>query len=91
MKRFDNKALRALLSIIVSASVAVPILTLPLGTRDGISPALKVRRAYAATFPEEEIEGEEIIDDGRVVDEDIANGGTISATYTDGYDPSGNS
>ena len=89
MKRFDNKALRALLAIIVSASVAVPILTLPLGTRDGISPALKVRRAYAATFPEEEIEGEEIIDDGRVVDEDIANGGTISATYTDGYDPSG--
>ena len=58
-----------------------------MGTRDGISPALKVRRAYAETFPEEEIEGEEVIDDGRVVDQDIANGGTISATYTDGYAP----
>ncbi|SMC44079.1 SH3 domain-containing protein [Oscillospiraceae bacterium] len=92
MKRFDNKALRALLSIIVSASVAVPILTLPLGTRDGISPALKVRRAYAATFPEEEIEGEEVVPPQEIeVDENIANGGTISATYTDGYDPSGNS
>ena len=92
MKRFDNKALRALLSIIVSASVAVPILTLPLGTRDGISPALKVRRAYAATFPEEEVESEEAVPPQEIeVDENIANGGTISATYTDGYDPSGNS
>ncbi|MCR5530179.1 MAG: C40 family peptidase [Saccharofermentans sp.] len=92
MKRFDNKALRALLSIIVSASVAVPILTLPLGTRDGISPALKVRRAYAATFPEEDVENEEVVPPQEIeVDENIANGGTISATYTDGYDPSGNS
>ena len=73
--------------MLVSASVTVPVLCLPIGTHEGISPALQVRRAYAATFPEEELEELEAPAEEVEVDEYILNGGTIQASYADGYDP----
>ena len=92
MKNNNNRskisAGRALLSVLVSASVTVPIICLPIGTREGTSPALQVRRAYAATFPEEELEEVETPVEDVEVDEYILNGGTISASYNEGYDPS---
>ena len=78
---------RALLSVLVSASVTVPIVCLPIGMREGTSPALQVRRAYAATFPEEETEEIEEPVEEREVDQDILNGGTITASYAEGYEP----
>ena len=91
MKNNNNRtkitAGRALLSVLVSASVTVPVVCLPIGMREGTSPALQVRRAYAATFPEEEIEENEAPVEEREVDQDILNGGTISASYADGYVP----
>ena len=94
-----SKRTKTILSILVGSSVAIPIVCLPLGLRDGSSAALKVRRAYADTFPERE--GEEYyaevqkpeteewaldkIDDDAA--QSILNGGTIKSTYLDGHEP----
>lgn len=80
-----------ILSILVASSVALPIATLPLGIREGQSPAFTLREAYAATFPDEAVEEmpEDQVDySDEEVDQFILNGGTIQATYNEGYGPS---
>jgi len=87
-----SNARKYILSIIVCFSVAFPIVGLPLGVREGTSPSLAVRRAYADTFPEEAVEEEEVIEEEEEVDDEmidfLMNGGTISATYNDDYEES---
>lgn len=107
---FRKNPKQHLLSVIVCFSIAFPIVCLPLGIRKGVSPSIAVRRAYAATIEQEQIEeqnGElvqEWATDGITVPDvgnldsqggttedgliDISNGGTVNATYTDGYEPS---
>ncbi|HAW16099.1 MAG TPA: hypothetical protein DCW41_05285, partial [Clostridiales bacterium] len=86
-----SNARKYILSIITCFSVAFPIVGLPLGVREGTSPALLVRRAYADTYPEEEVEEEPVVEDEEVDTEMIdylMSGGTISATYNEGYQES---
>lgn len=83
----NKKVYKSILSILVSCSVAAPIVCLPIGIHKGTNPSLIVRRAYAATFPEEDeeevFEGEDFSD--VEADEFIMSGGTIQSTYLDGY------
>ncbi|MBR2294620.1 MAG: C40 family peptidase [Clostridiales bacterium] len=71
-----------ILAIIVCFSVAAPIVCLPLGIKT-TDPAITVRKAYAATFPEPEEEEEEVlVEDWALVSEgedliDVSNGGTV--------------
>lgn len=53
---FKKNRSRHLLSILICISVAAPVVCLPLGTGTGVNPRIALRRAYAATFPEEEKE-----------------------------------
>lgn len=93
---FKKNARQYILAIVVCMSVAIPVLCLPMGLRDGVSPALKVRRAYAATFPEEEKTEEELAAEAELAAQEaaaeegliIAGQGTlIQSTYADGYIP----
>ena len=88
MKKNGNRAIRYLLSTIVCASVAFPVLSLPLGMRDTVNPSLMVRTAYAAVNPEltaEEMEAlaaqQYQVDEANV----LGAGMTVQATYTDDY------
>lgn len=93
---FRKNARQYILAIIVCVSVAIPVLCLPVGLRDGVSPSLKVRRAYAATFPEEvkteeEIAAEEAANAAAQAAQEegliMAGQGTlIQASYEDGYE-----
>ena len=86
----ETNSKKSILALIVSVSVALPVLCLPLGLREGLSAALRVRAAYDETYPEEEFEPElpeeevqAILDSG---DYDyLLNGGTISAEYNDAF------
>ena len=92
MKRNKNTK-RYIVAIITCISVAAPIVCLPVGTQDRSSARLTVRKAYAATFPESqekkpEVESVQITPLDGFENIDISNGGTVSATYLDGYEPS---
>lgn len=86
----ETNSKKSILALIVSVSVALPVVCLPLGLREGVSAALRVRAAYDETYPEEEFEPElpeeevqAILDSG---DYDyLLNGGTISAEYNDEF------
>ena len=86
----ETNSKKSILALIVSVSVALPVVCLPLGLREGVSAALRVRAAYDETYPEEEFEPElpeeevqAILDSG---DYDyLLNGGTISAEYNDAF------
>ena len=89
MKKTNNYV-KYLISILVSVIVTPTIVCLPLGLGQGHTPAFTVRKAYAATFPEDlEVEEDEENNDRTIgeVDEFILNGGTIKATYNEGYAP----
>lgn len=91
----SRKIHAGILSIAVSASVAIPLLCLPFGVNQD-SPALVVRTAYADAFPAEDVEEvpEVLIEDWALTDADYSteglidasNGGTISASYLEGYE-----
>lgn len=51
---FKKNPKRHLLSVLICIMVAAPIVCWPLGFGNGVSPRIAVRRAYAATFPEDE-------------------------------------
>ncbi len=87
---FNSK--KSILALIVSVSVALPIVCLPLGLREGLSAALRVRSAYNTAFPpqeevEPELPAEEVAD---IVDSDeyayFLNGGTINSDYNDEFE-----
>jgi len=89
MKEKSNSK-KSIVALVACISVALPLVCFPLGLRDGLEPALKVRSAYDSAFPEEEFEPElpeedvqAILDEG---DYDyFLNGGTISATYNEDF------
>ena len=88
MKHKRIKIIRYLLSTVVCASVAFPVLSLPLGLRDTIDPAHVVRTAYAATFPEMTEEEMAAIQAQQYQynEADVLGAGvTVQATYTDDY------
>ena len=99
MKRHKNKN-KTILSIVVCTSVAAPIVCLPFGIRDGEKPSVVVRRAYAATFPEDEQENPEEME-GVITEDDlleniddeltqtVLSGGLVQSTYFDGFEPAG--
>lgn len=91
MRNFTNKN-KSVLSISVCISVALPIICMPLGVREGDKPAIVVRKAYADTFGDnnaENITFEEmsapVVDDALTAT--VLNGGLIPATYYEGYEP----
>ncbi|MCQ2505425.1 MAG: C40 family peptidase [Saccharofermentans sp.] len=93
---FKKNARQYILAIAVCMSVAIPVLCLPVGLRDGVSPSLRVRRAYAATFPEQEKTEEEIAAEEAMAQAQaeadagliMAGQGTlVESTYNDGYIP----
>ena len=61
-----------ILSLVVGVAVAVPVLTLPIGVRAGIRPALAVSNAYKNVFGITEEYGEFLSDNEQVVIEDWA-------------------
>jgi len=83
---------KSILALLVCASIALPVAALPIGVREDITSALKVRVAYDDTYPEEEVEPEltpEEVEE-QFSDEDyqfFLNGGTISASYEGDYQP----
>ena len=87
---FNSK--KSILALIVSVSVALPIVCLPLGLREGLSAALRVRSAYNTAFPpQEEVEPElpaeevaDIVDSGEY--DYFLNGGTINSDYNDEFE-----
>lgn len=90
----SNKIRTGILAIAVSASVAVPLLCLPFGVNED-NPSFVVRNAYAAAYPEEESEQEEIlVEEWALTDNefstegliDVSNGGTVSATFLEGFE-----
>lgn len=92
---FRKNARQYILAIAVCVSVAVPVLCLPVGIRDGVSPSLKVRRAYAATFPEDEKTPEQIAEEEALAATQAAQeeglimagqGTLIQSTYNEGYE-----
>lgn len=95
MKKKKNTK-KSILSAAVCFSVAAPIVCLPLGVRQDENSALVVRKAYAATFPEEEVtsegEGEAVEEaaETAVINDEysdiVMNGGVIQSTYYDGYE-----
>lgn len=88
----NKNTYRSILSILVTCSVAAPIVCLPIGIHTGTDPSLIVRRAYAATFPESDEEIEPVEDFSDVeADAFIMNGGTIQASYIDGYEQNADS
>ncbi len=58
-----------ILSLVVGAAVAVPVLTLPIGVRVGIRPALAVSNAYKSAFGITEEYGDFISDDQVVIED----------------------
>ncbi len=72
---FKHNRKQHILALIVGAAVAVPILTLPIGVRAGIRPALAVSNAYKVAFGvneeyEEFIEGDDVeLEDFAITDE----------------------
>ena len=90
----SRKIRTGILAIAVSASVAVPLLCLPFGTSED-NPSYRVRTAYAAMNPDiqAEIEEEVLVEDWALLNSDsnteglidVSNGGTVSASYLDGY------
>ncbi|MCQ2531617.1 MAG: NlpC/P60 family protein [Saccharofermentans sp.] len=91
----SRKIRTGILAIAVSASVAVPLLCLPFGVGED-NPSFVVRNAYAAAFPPEENEVvEEVLVEEWALTEsdystegliDVSNGGTVSATFLEGYE-----
>lgn len=83
----NKNTYRSILSILVTCSVAAPIVCLPIGIRTGTDPSLVVRRAYAATFPEEDLEAQEPEENfnDQEADEYIMSGGTIQSSYLEGF------
>ncbi|MCQ2516323.1 MAG: C40 family peptidase [Saccharofermentans sp.] len=83
---------KSILALLVCASIALPIVALPIGIREDVTSALRVRAAYDDVFPEEEVEPElspEEIEE-QFSDEDyqyFLNGGTISSTYEGDFQP----
>ena len=87
-----RKINKSILIIAICAGVTAPMLSLPIGVREGKSAHLLVRNAYASTFKTEEIE-EPTLDmlntvpvlegDGLVASE----GQLITSTYFEGYGP----
>ena len=61
---------RTIVTIVTCVAVAAPILCLPVGLRDNESARIKVRRAYAAAFPDadEQAEAQKLIDQ-QLIDE----------------------
>lgn len=72
---FKHNRKQHILALIVGAAVAVPVLTLPIGVRAGIRPALAVSNAYKVAFGvneeyEEFIEGDDVeLEDFAITDE----------------------
>lgn len=70
---FKKNKKQHILAIIVGSAVAVPLISLPIGLRSGLSPALAVRQAYTNLFGNyEEDTGVEIEDWALVNNEDEA-------------------
>ena len=70
---FKKNKKQHILAIIVGSAVAVPMISLPIGLRSGLSPALAVRQAYTNLFGNyEEDTGVEIEDWALVNNEDEA-------------------
>ncbi len=88
MKRTNNY-IKSLITILIAAVTTPSLVCLPLGLGTGHTPQFTVRKAYAATFPEdlEVEENEEEEDRTEEVDEYFLNGGTLTATYNEGYAP----
>lgn len=51
---FKKNPRQHLLCLLICVSVAAPVVCMPLGLGTGVNARIAVRRAYAATFPEEE-------------------------------------
>ncbi len=92
----NSKIGKYMLAIAVCASVAAPIVCLPIGISNRNDPSLMVRRAYAATFPEliktEEQLQMEAMEAQAVAEADsnlmqVGEGVLLSATYDEGYCP----
>ncbi|MCQ2467609.1 MAG: C40 family peptidase [Clostridia bacterium] len=60
---FKKNPKQYLLSIIICISVAAPVIVLPIGINNGVNPKIAVRRAYASTFPDEEVQEEVQVED----------------------------
>lgn len=60
---FKRNPNQNLLSIIICISVAAPIVCLPVGIGNGVNPKIAVKRAYADTFPNQEIVEEVTVED----------------------------
>ena len=69
---FKHNNKQHILALVVGAVVAVPVLTLPIGVRAGIRPALAVSNAYNAAFGINEEYGNVLGNEGDVVIEDWA-------------------
>ncbi len=84
---------RTIVTIVTCVAVAAPILCLPVGLRDNESARIKVRRAYAAAFPDadEQAEAQKLIDQ-QLIDEMESTGITagegvlVQQTYNEGYE-----
>ncbi len=95
---------KTITAIAVAASVAIPLLCLPIGTSQIVSASSKVRKAYDKAFPSEKKADEILVEDWALVGSeggeqggsqeipdgliDLSNGGTVQATYLDGQGPS---
>lgn len=83
---------KSILALLVCASIALPIVALPIGVREDVNSAIRVRAAYDEVFPEEEVEPELSPEEveAQFSDADyqfFLNGGTISSTYDGEYQP----
>ena len=85
MMTHKNRA-KAITAIAVAVSVAVPIVTFPLGTAQVVSASSKVRKAYIDVHPEylEEKKEEVLIEDWALVDGRVNSGGDAGADHEDG-------
>ncbi|MBR1798230.1 MAG: C40 family peptidase [Clostridiales bacterium] len=86
----NSNSKKSILALIVCISVAIPIVCFPLGLREGLAPALRVRAAYDEAYPEEEFDPvvppddvQAAIDSGEY--DFWLNGGTVSADYNENF------
>ena len=83
---FKHNRKQHILALVVGAAVAVPVLTLPIGVRAGVRPALAVSNAYKTAFGVTEEYGEFLANEDGVVIEDwaiVGDEGMIDSTAID--------
>lgn len=81
-----------ILTVVTVISCAFPVLSLPIGIREGEDPSVRVRTAYEDTFELEDITEQVVIEEPGLIDEgnytmSVLNGGTIQSTYFEGFEP----